>query len=71
MTRTSQFDFGSGLDPDLAYQWDTKCKPFSLTEVCALPSAALTYNALLPSQTFPEESFVSRSLVSPSLVSLG
>ena len=39
--RTSRLDFGSCLDPDPAYQWDrdTKCKLFSLMEVCALPSA--------------------------------
>ena len=26
MTRPSRFNFGSGLDPDLGYQWDTKRK---------------------------------------------
>ena len=41
MTRTSRFDFGSGPDADLAYQWDTKNKLFSLAEVFALPSAIL------------------------------
>ena len=41
MTRTSRFDFGSGPDPDPAYQWDTKRKLFSLAEVCALPSDVL------------------------------
>ena len=41
MTRTNRFDFGEDPDPDLAYQWDTKCKLFSLAEVCALPSAVL------------------------------
>ena len=34
-------DFGSGPDPDPAYQWDTKCKLFSLAELCALPSVVL------------------------------
>uniref|UniRef100_A0A8C4Q1P5 ATPase AAA-type core domain-containing protein n=1 Tax=Eptatretus burgeri TaxID=7764 RepID=A0A8C4Q1P5_EPTBU len=33
VTRTNRFDFGSGLDPDPPYQWDTKCKLFSLVEV--------------------------------------
>ena len=41
MTRTSQFDLGSGLDADLAYQWDTERKLFSLADVRALPSAVL------------------------------
>ena len=41
MTTTSRFDFGSGLDPDPAYQWDTKRQLFSLAEVHALPSAVL------------------------------
>ena len=41
MTRTSRFDFGSGLNPDPANQWDTKCKLFSMAEVCTLPSAVL------------------------------
>ena len=41
MTRTSSFDFGSGLDEDPAYQWNTKCKPFSRAEVRALTSAIL------------------------------
>ena len=36
VTRTSRFDFGSGPDPDLAYQWNTKGKLFSLAEVCSL-----------------------------------
>ena len=31
----------SGPDPDLAHQWDTKRKLFSLVEVCPLPSAVL------------------------------
>ena len=43
MTITSQFDFGSGPDPDLAYKWDTKRKLFSLAEACALPSAVLVF----------------------------
>ena len=34
LTRTSRFDFGSGLDSDQTYQWDTKCKLFSLAEIC-------------------------------------
>ena len=38
MTSTSQFDFGSGPDPDPANQWDTKRKLSSLAEVCDLPS---------------------------------
>ena len=38
MTKTSQFDFVSGQDPDPAYQWDTICKRFNLAEVCTLPS---------------------------------
>ena len=41
MTRTSQLDFGSGPNPDAAYQWDTKRELFSLAEVCALPSAVV------------------------------
>ena len=41
--RTSQYDFCSGPDADPAYQWDTKCKLFSLVEVCALPGAILDY----------------------------
>ena len=32
MTRTSWLDFGSGLDADLAHQWDTKGELFSLAE---------------------------------------
>ena len=41
MTRTSRFDFSSSLNPDPAYQCDTKHKLISLTEVCALPNALL------------------------------
>ena len=41
VTITSRLDFGSGPDADLAYQWDTKHKLFSLVEVCALPCANL------------------------------
>ena len=42
MTRTSRLDFGSGPDPDPAFQWEKKKrKLFSLAEVCALPSAIL------------------------------
>ena len=36
VTRTSQFDFGSGLDPDTTFQWDTRHKLFNLVEVCTL-----------------------------------
>ena len=36
VTRTIRIDFGSDPDLDPAYQWDTKCKLFSLAEVCAL-----------------------------------
>jgi len=39
VTRTSRFDFGSGPDPDPAYQWDIKL--FILAEVCTLPSDVL------------------------------
>ena len=46
MTRTSRFDFGSGQNPDPDNRWDTKCKPFSLAEVCALPRAVLVLNVL-------------------------
>jgi len=45
VTRMSRFDFGSGLDPDPASQWDAKRKLFSLVEVCAPPSAVLVCNA--------------------------
>ena len=38
VTRTSRLDFGSGPCAD---QWGTKCKMFSLAEICALPSAGL------------------------------
>ena len=41
VTGTSQLDSSSDLDPDLAYQWDTKRKLFSLMEVCALSRAVL------------------------------
>ena len=41
MTRTSELDFGSGPDPDLVLQFDTKHKLFSLVGVCALPGAVL------------------------------
>jgi len=44
MTRTSRFDFGSGTDPEPAFQWDTKCKLFSLVKVSSLPSALLVCN---------------------------
>ena len=37
VTRASWLDFVSGLDADQAYQGDTKCKLFSLVEVCPLP----------------------------------
>jgi len=43
VTITGQFDFGSGTDPDLAYQWETKCKLFSLAKVCALPLQSVFY----------------------------
>ena len=43
MTRTRRLDFGSGPDPDPAYQWDTKRKLFSLVEVCVLRSAVPVY----------------------------
>ena len=43
VTRTSRLDFGSGLDADQTYQWETKHKLFSLAEVCALPSAILVF----------------------------
>ena len=33
VTRTNRFDFGSGPDPDLSYQWHTKCGLFRLAEV--------------------------------------
>ena len=33
VTRTSSLDFSSGPNPDLAYQWDTKCKLFRLEVV--------------------------------------
>ena len=39
VTRTSWFDFGSGLDP--AYQWDTKHELFSVVEECSLLRAIL------------------------------
>ena len=42
VTRTSRLDF-EGPDADPAYQWDTKCKLFSLAVVCALPSADLVW----------------------------
>ena len=42
-TRMNWFDFGEDPDPDLAYQWDTKVKLFSLAEVCTLPSAVLVH----------------------------
>ena len=38
VTRTSQFNFGSGPDADAACHWDTKCKLFSLADVCILLS---------------------------------
>ena len=38
-TRTNGFYFGYDWDADPAYQWDIKCKLFSLAEVCARPSA--------------------------------
>ena len=41
MTRTSQLDFGSGPDADMAGKWDTKCKLFSLVEVCTILCAVL------------------------------
>ena len=41
MRRTNRLEFGEGPDQDPAYQWDTKCKLFSLVEVCALPSVVL------------------------------
>ena len=41
MTRTSRLDFGSGPDADSANQWITKCKLFSLVEVCAPPRVVL------------------------------
>ena len=47
MTRTSRFDFGSGPNPDPAYQWDTKCKLFNLAEVCALPNAVLVMKEIV------------------------
>ena len=50
MTRTSRFDFGSGPDADPAYKFDTKCKLFSLAEVCALPSAVLISNETYPTE---------------------
>ena len=43
VTRTSRFEFGSSPDADPAYQWDTKCKLFSLAEVCALPSVRSSF----------------------------
>ena len=43
VTRTSQFNFGSGADADAPYEWDTKRKQFSLAKVCALPSAVPSY----------------------------
>ena len=43
MTTTSRLDFGSGLDVDPAYQWDTKHKLFSLAKECAPTSALLVY----------------------------
>ena len=39
VTRTRRFDFGSGLESDKTSQWKTKCKLFSLAEVCSLLSA--------------------------------
>ena len=42
-TRTRRFHFGSGLDANSAYRWETKCKLFSLTEVYALPRAVLVH----------------------------
>ena len=41
VTRTSRFDFGSGLDPDPDNQWDIKCKLVSLVEVCTLMNVVL------------------------------
>ena len=40
-TRTNWLDFGECPDP--AYQHNTKCKLFSMVEVCALSSAILVY----------------------------
>ena len=51
--RTNWFDFGEDLDSDPTYQWDTKCKLFSLMEVCTLPGFVLVslmaYSCLLKS----------------------
>ena len=41
VARTSRFDFCWGPDQHPAYQWGTKCKLFSLVELCTLPSAVL------------------------------
>ena len=43
MTKTSGFDFGSGPDADLPYQWN---KLFSLVDVRAPPCAFLVVEAL-------------------------
>ena len=47
VTRTNWLDFGFGPDRDLASQWDTKPKLFSLVEGCALPSALLVTHEML------------------------
>ena len=47
MTRTSQFDLGSGPDPDPASHWDTKRKPFGLAEAYALLNAVLVVCVLI------------------------
>ena len=50
MRRTSRFDFALGLDADLAYQWDTKRKLFSLAEVYALLNAVKSYIFVFPAE---------------------
>ena len=43
-TKSIVFCFRSA---DPAYQWDTKRKPFSLAEICALPSVILACFAIM------------------------
>ena len=72
MTRTSQFDFGSGPDPDPGHQWDTKRKLVSLAEVCAPLSGVLVSTCIggvcLHIVSNNEPCFVRRYIINRSFV---
>ena len=53
VTRTSWFDFGSGLNPDPAFQWDTKHELFTVQPCGGMCSTAYRSSWILYSMYIP------------------